>query len=270
MEKAHHHHQYYWMWMKRKQNDDLLMKGTSSWEEKAFAEDQYSSSRSLGGCIWPPRSYSCSFCMREFRSAQALGGHMNVHRRDRARLKQCLINPNTPQLLSHHHNHDSNISLHNYNLDPDHCSFPSNNYNSRVSATKDHELPFLYPFSSSSSSAAADPCSGSFLDSKPRSERNSREESEDWIWLGHGGDGDNDHDHVETDLCVGLNSVVGGNRSRRTRSCGDDESDCKKTTTIPFFINHCHLQSQVIELKAGPSLEDLDLELRLGDSPKVN
>lgn len=37
---------------------------------------------------WPPRSYSCTFCKREFRSAQALGGHMNVHRRDRARLRQ--------------------------------------------------------------------------------------------------------------------------------------------------------------------------------------
>ncbi|KAM3207840.1 hypothetical protein ACQJBY_062862 [Aegilops geniculata] len=36
---------------------------------------------------WPPRSYTCSFCKREFRSAQALGGHMNVHRRDRARLR---------------------------------------------------------------------------------------------------------------------------------------------------------------------------------------
>ncbi|KAL6619485.1 hypothetical protein ACP70R_034624 [Stipagrostis hirtigluma subsp. patula] len=55
-----------------------------SWEERAFAED---SAGHLGGCIWPPRSYSCSFCGREFRSAQALGGHMNVHRRDRARLK---------------------------------------------------------------------------------------------------------------------------------------------------------------------------------------
>ncbi|KAI4368397.1 hypothetical protein MLD38_016956 [Melastoma candidum] len=41
-----------------------------------------------GGLSWPPRSYSCTFCKREFRSAQALGGHMNVHRRDRARLRQ--------------------------------------------------------------------------------------------------------------------------------------------------------------------------------------
>nr|GMD95213.1 cellulose synthase-like protein G3 [Ipomoea batatas] len=40
------------------------------------------------GFSWPPRSYTCSFCRREFRSAQALGGHMNVHRRDRARLRQ--------------------------------------------------------------------------------------------------------------------------------------------------------------------------------------
>ncbi|XP_044486354.1 transcriptional regulator SUPERMAN-like [Mangifera indica] len=42
----------------------------------------------LSGFSRPPRSYTCSFCKREFRSAQALGGHMNVHRRDRARLRQ--------------------------------------------------------------------------------------------------------------------------------------------------------------------------------------
>ncbi|CAL1383204.1 unnamed protein product [Linum trigynum] len=30
--------------------------------------------------------YVCSFCRRDFSSAQALGGHMNVHRRDRATL----------------------------------------------------------------------------------------------------------------------------------------------------------------------------------------
>ncbi|XP_076956655.1 transcriptional regulator SUPERMAN-like [Bidens hawaiensis] len=44
----------------------------------------------VNGFAWPPspRSYTCAFCKREFRSAQALGGHMNVHRRDRARLKQ--------------------------------------------------------------------------------------------------------------------------------------------------------------------------------------
>ena len=53
-----------------------------SWEEQAFARDA-----AANLLVWPPRSYSCNFCRREFRSAQALGGHMNVHRRDRARLR---------------------------------------------------------------------------------------------------------------------------------------------------------------------------------------
>ncbi|XP_006655160.1 uncharacterized protein LOC102704615 [Oryza brachyantha] len=89
----------YWVLARRKLGDQktplfpntphITVGGSSasyyeSWEERAFAED---SAGHLGGCIWPPRSYSCSFCGREFRSAQALGGHMNVHRRDRARLK---------------------------------------------------------------------------------------------------------------------------------------------------------------------------------------
>ncbi|XP_022769536.1 transcriptional regulator SUPERMAN-like [Durio zibethinus] len=39
------------------------------------------------GLTWPPKYYTCSFCKREFKSAQALGGHMNVHRKDRAKLK---------------------------------------------------------------------------------------------------------------------------------------------------------------------------------------
>ncbi|XP_057459214.1 transcriptional regulator SUPERMAN-like [Lotus japonicus] len=42
----------------------------------------------MNGLPWPQRSYTCSFCRKEFKSAQALGGHMNVHRRDRARLRQ--------------------------------------------------------------------------------------------------------------------------------------------------------------------------------------
>ncbi|CAM9000899.1 unnamed protein product [Rhodiola kirilowii] len=50
----------------------------------------------MSGFSWPPRLYVCSFCKREFRSAQALGGHMNVHRRDRARLRQ-----SPPSTLSH-------------------------------------------------------------------------------------------------------------------------------------------------------------------------
>ncbi|XP_061361446.1 probable transcriptional regulator RABBIT EARS [Gastrolobium bilobum] len=69
-----------WMWNPR----DEQKEEDESWEVRAFAED----TRNMMGTTWPPRSYTCTFCRREFRSAQALGGHMNVHRRDRARLHQ--------------------------------------------------------------------------------------------------------------------------------------------------------------------------------------
>ncbi|ESR48865.1 hypothetical protein CICLE_v10033532mg [Citrus x clementina] len=102
----------YWMWMKR-QRDQILKysfsdsSSSSSWEEKAFAED--AAARSLGGCIWPPRSYSCSFCRREFKSAQALGGHMNVHRRDRARLKNSLNKSTHHKCPSDHSSPSNNV-----------------------------------------------------------------------------------------------------------------------------------------------------------------
>lgn len=50
-------------------------------------EESLSFEEHTWGSSWPARNYGCSFCKREFRSAQALGGHMNVHRRDRARLR---------------------------------------------------------------------------------------------------------------------------------------------------------------------------------------
>ncbi|KAL0548166.1 hypothetical protein IC582_012612 [Cucumis melo] len=33
------------------------------------------------------RPYECTFCKRGFTNAQALGGHMNIHRKDRAKAK---------------------------------------------------------------------------------------------------------------------------------------------------------------------------------------
>ncbi|XP_058106582.1 zinc finger protein 10 [Magnolia sinica] len=68
-----------WMWNPRRAEED-----DDSWEVRAFAED----TGNVMGTTWPPRSYTCTFCRREFRSAQALGGHMNVHRHDRAKLRQ--------------------------------------------------------------------------------------------------------------------------------------------------------------------------------------
>ncbi|KAK4478181.1 hypothetical protein RD792_017463 [Penstemon davidsonii] len=34
------------------------------------------------------RSYECTFCKRGFTNAQALGGHMNIHRKDKAKAKK--------------------------------------------------------------------------------------------------------------------------------------------------------------------------------------
>ncbi|XP_059626851.1 transcriptional regulator SUPERMAN-like [Cornus florida] len=39
------------------------------------------------GYPWPQRDYKCSFCNKELKSAQALGGHMNIHRREKAKLR---------------------------------------------------------------------------------------------------------------------------------------------------------------------------------------
>lgn len=72
------------------------------------------------GTTWPPRSYTCTFCRREFRSAQALGGHMNVHRRDRARLHHHQQQRPPPasaaasvqsNLISAHHHHQGRFFL---------------------------------------------------------------------------------------------------------------------------------------------------------------
>ncbi|KAM0034504.1 putative transcription factor C2H2 family [Helianthus debilis subsp. tardiflorus] len=109
----------YLMWVKSK-NSIFNNTISHSWEEEAFAEDARGP---LGGFVWPPRSYSCSFCRRDFRSAQALGGHMNVHRRERAKLKQSpngvqqkpkslLESTNTSFFPTHHSpSRDSSIPL---------------------------------------------------------------------------------------------------------------------------------------------------------------
>jgi len=87
------------------------------------------------GCFpWPPplpsSCYTCGYCRREFRSAQALGGHMNVHRRDRARLRQCCSaasaahgpsSLSSPSLMTAHHQH-SRAPLPNLNFSPPHLA----------------------------------------------------------------------------------------------------------------------------------------------------
>ncbi|OMO76665.1 Zinc finger, C2H2-like protein [Corchorus olitorius] len=230
----------------------------SSWEEKAFAED---------AAIWPPRSYSCSFCRREFRSAQALGGHMNVHRRDRARLKQSLTHPNNEEIVVPHsgsHNKTTN--------DLDKNPISSTFSTSRISSVSIQET-----FSSTISSSVQEQQKGSLLfgsDSNstakrslnnvisgPKAEAAAAEKS---IKLMVGANSD----HVETNLSVGLNSVLA------ISSC-NKRPKINAVSTLPFLVSqetsYSPLQWQVLGLKpAAGSIDDLDLELRLGSVlPKV-
>lgn len=47
------------------------------------------------------RMYECTFCKRGFTNAQALGGHMNIHRRDR--LNKAKLQNDADVALSHPH-----------------------------------------------------------------------------------------------------------------------------------------------------------------------
>ncbi|EOY05961.1 hypothetical protein QUC31_016520 [Theobroma cacao] len=119
--------------------NNFKLKDTRSSNNQGFGEDY------LAGFSWPPRSYTCSFCKREFRSAQALGGHMNVHRRDRARLRQ-----------SPPRDHGQPPCL-NLNLYPNPNPNPNFSSSSLVSSPFSSTLPSLVspPLSSLSSSFAS-------------------------------------------------------------------------------------------------------------------
>ncbi|KAJ7964559.1 putative Transcriptional regulator SUPERMAN [Quillaja saponaria] len=224
------------MWVKRKQ----ILKShlQPSWEERAFAQD------TAGRCTWPPRSYSCSFCKREFSSAQALGGHMNVHRRDRARLKKCLSPHKVANIHHGHHQHEN------------HCLNPSVVTSTAVSPSRVSLLP------------RQEYCVG------VGEVKNEREE-------GSRCSTSYSNNHVETKLSMGLSSF---NSSQKipNGSCGNEAIiTCKRTKTtvspLPVFglrprlddSRHLVFQSSEILLGIKPGMEDLDLELRLGDPQKV-
>lgn len=331
MEEARH-----WVWAKRKHgqlmvNPHLQVPKISSssyddsWEEQAFAED---ASGPLGGCIWPPRSYSCSFCRREFRSAQALGGHMNVHRRDRARLKQ------SPDLhhreilhQNHHQPHMTNnsIPLHHHqnplittttatslglqygpskvcalvynpnpNSDPAGFINPSPSCNKSQNCEKQAAMLFPPYFSSSL-----------VLENNKRSNSTSFPQSWSNLATDKYYHDSNQKDHIgdqkkissitvesgscrrttnvdyvkSTDLSVSLNLVVCHAFSTDHESGGGKDQEavvsCKRRRTEPYStvpaspLKVSSYKLEETELSRPYSIEDLDLELRLGDRPKV-
>ncbi|KAF2296107.1 hypothetical protein GH714_036164 [Hevea brasiliensis] len=79
----------------------------------------------------------------------------------------------------------------------------------------------------------------------------------------------NRDDFVETDLFMGFNSVV----SRKPPSGSYGDISCKRPKATAFLIKPCssdryNYQPELIEPNST-SMEDIDLELRLGKPPKV-
>ncbi|KAG5567459.1 hypothetical protein RHGRI_002868 [Rhododendron griersonianum] len=101
-------------WMR---SDKVKWDSSSTGTNMSFERDKTS------GHIWPQRNYPCAFCKKQFKSAQALGGHMNIHRRERAQLRSSLVlspnptldcpnpNPNSkPSFLVPHASHHSSLT----------------------------------------------------------------------------------------------------------------------------------------------------------------
>ncbi|KAK4742591.1 hypothetical protein SAY87_000592 [Trapa incisa] len=299
------------MWTKRKNNliSHHLKLGTSpsyddSWEEQAFARD---ASGSLGGCVWPPRSYSCSFCKREFRSAQALGGHMNVHRRDRARLKhsggETLNSHEHPDQPSHIQGpfiplgfpyipqaFQSAALPHNPNPNPSQSPFMSPTSPSRASAppsegSSSNEHTPLNPshYSSSLNENCNKSQPGSFPDAvgnryqhfiNPIIEEKNLQVTKQPL-----GEDNKEKPPASADLSVCLNLVVrarpnSSDDRAESHSCKRRRIDESSSAILPFMVKNIalernHNRNEACALFSSGTGDDLDLELRLGDRPKV-
>ncbi|KAK9059010.1 hypothetical protein SSX86_021629 [Deinandra increscens subsp. villosa] len=117
---------------------------------ECWKEDMINGQESFGEFSWPPKSYTCNFCKREFRSAQALGGHMNVHRREKAKLRQ--INPQ--KYLSFLHPQSPFLDL-NIHQNPN----PITNVTTCFSSNMPSFPTMFPPFTYTCSLPFSDPCS---------------------------------------------------------------------------------------------------------------
>lgn len=263
----------YWVWNKSKGGWKSHFDASStSWEEEAFAKD---ASQPYGAFIWPPRSYSCSFCRREFRTAQALGGHMNVHRRDRARLKLPPPSPGHDEIEDPDDQISTLVCNPNLNsaggvvasqLSPSQVlAAPSiqENYEelSMISSTGQEHHGGTFSYFSQSWSNSVPIRVFSISDSK-KTDKNWTKRLKSRVR--------HDEDNSSKfDLSMSLNLVIGPDKEEAV-SCKRRKSD---QTPLPFFLKgssatrhdfHSHITALSLN-----TTEDLDLELRLGDPPKV-
>ncbi|PHU05113.1 putative transcriptional regulator RABBIT EARS [Capsicum chinense] len=74
------------------------------------------------------RSYECNFCKRGFTNAQALGGHMNIHRKDKLKAKQN---------NSHHHQESTSRKL--SQQEANYYAFDNSRFSAPNSSTHDEQ-----------------------------------------------------------------------------------------------------------------------------------
>ncbi|KAJ4845454.1 hypothetical protein Tsubulata_031650 [Turnera subulata] len=72
------------------------------------------------------RTYECTFCKRGFTNAQALGGHMNIHRKDRPNYKGKQASASSVPIKDYDHDHDQEDR--NLGCRPSVSSEPARNY----------------------------------------------------------------------------------------------------------------------------------------------
>ncbi|KAH1265637.1 Zinc finger protein 10 [Glycine max] len=241
-----------------------------SWEEQAFAED---AANSLGGCIWPPRSYSCSFCRREFRSAQALGGHMNVHRRDRARLKQQPTSPHNEILC-----HDLETQLHKPVQSP-FASLANIGTFREETMIPLYDSSILHKISPASNSSESWPNSAEdhrLYSCKFHPQADTTKPSKGIMdFRCRGNKGNND----DIDGDINFNSVVyrthpslqfESTKEPDHISCKKRKTDASSTLFSPksSSVDRHQVQPKMFEFSPS-SMEELDLELRLGNRSKI-
>ncbi|OMO66396.1 hypothetical protein CCACVL1_21179 [Corchorus capsularis] len=97
-----------------------------------------------------PKSYTCSFCQKGFSNAQALGGHMNIHRRDRAKLRESSEENNMLSLDDHNSQVDSEIIVLESSEDKSSSSNAKRSSPSKISREE-----YIYDGVSSSSASPA-------------------------------------------------------------------------------------------------------------------
>ncbi|RZC68675.1 hypothetical protein C5167_031836 [Papaver somniferum] len=233
-----------------------------TWEYNR-STDNYGKETTGSKSSWPPRPYTCSFCKREFRSAQALGGHMNVHRRDRATLN----NQSIPWDINLQH---ANFIIPN----------PNNRHPSISTTFTSHHFPPAYPptiaYSLPSTSSIITPpsitaCSSS---APPSTDGNTRNKSFSSIFVSSSSfsqssssrGAENVKKSTSTTLPMMETSfeILGDQHDQLKGFMNDNDNHyyCGNNN-----MQNIHGEIVRLDLEIGLcSEEDLDLELRLGFS----